>query len=405
QQILGVWFTLLTVLGWVLNFDLGLGNGLRNRLVVSLAEGDLRKVKKYVSSAYVIVSGLVGVFAASSLVGLKYVDWNRLLNIPAGALDALTLESAVLITSVGFLLQFILRLISSILYALQMAAVTNLLSLITNVIILVVVSTVNLGSAQRNLIMLAFSYAVAVNVPLLGASVIVFATSLRGCAPTLRDFEWRCALDVIGLGGSFFAVQVSYMLIANTDPFLISWLSGPEHVVTYQIYSLPFNLVSSLFALALTPIWSAVTHAAARDDLTWIRRLYSHLRRLAIVTILGLFACAFFLQYFVMVWLGAAGGSVEITFALAFAASASAVVWTGAISSIVNGLGRLRFQFGLFVVGLLVKIPMAFILVGYSGSWIWVVVSDVFALVPYCVIQPFAINRLLRPALGAGASS
>lgn len=41
NEILGIWYTLLSILIWFLNFDLGIGNGIRNNVVKAIANNDL----------------------------------------------------------------------------------------------------------------------------------------------------------------------------------------------------------------------------------------------------------------------------------------------------------------------------------------------------------------------------
>ena len=186
QQILGMWFTILSVLTWVLNFDMGLGNGLRNHLVGAIAENDSMKIKKYISSAYAMIFGIVAVLLIISHVCFPFVNWNTVFNVSQAAISREVLLETVQIVFTGILLQFLLRLITSVLYALQKSAIPSLLSLITTAIILVFVLTVNSGSVEENLKMLAYANVIAVNLPLLIASIVVFRTNLKSCGLILN---------------------------------------------------------------------------------------------------------------------------------------------------------------------------------------------------------------------------
>ena len=48
----GVWIAATSIIAWMNFFDVGLGNGLRNRLSESLAKNDLVLSKKYIATSY-----------------------------------------------------------------------------------------------------------------------------------------------------------------------------------------------------------------------------------------------------------------------------------------------------------------------------------------------------------------
>lgn len=55
QEKYGIWLTLTSILGWFSFFDVGLGNGLRNKLAEAIASGNISLGRKYVSTTYAIL--------------------------------------------------------------------------------------------------------------------------------------------------------------------------------------------------------------------------------------------------------------------------------------------------------------------------------------------------------------
>ena len=48
----GIWMTISSILIWIDSLDIGLGNGLRNKLAAQLAHGDIEKARESVSSTF-----------------------------------------------------------------------------------------------------------------------------------------------------------------------------------------------------------------------------------------------------------------------------------------------------------------------------------------------------------------
>lgn len=396
QQVLGLWFTMLSVLSWILTFDLGIGNGLRNHLVEPLVNRDNVKIKQYISSSYICIGIVVIVVMILSTSIFKHINWNLVFNIEEAIVSKEILNITVTLVFSGIMIQFLLKLITSILYAMQKSAITNLLSLLNSMIVLVYVLVSKPSTIESKLISLAIVHILSVNIPLLFTSIYIFKKDLKGCSPNIKFFKKEYAKNIMKLGGIFFWVQIMYMVLTTTNEFLITWLVDSSMVVEYQIYNKLFTLIGTFFALALTPIWSSVTKAIVEEDYKWIHKLVKKLKKFALYAVFLEFAMIPFLQLGINIWLGESSIQVNYIYALIFAISGSIFIWNGVISSIANGFGRLGTQLICFTIGVLIKIPLAIVLVNNLDSWIGIIISNIIAMSMYCIIQPIVINKLIR---------
>ena len=396
QAVLGVWYTLLSIMNWVLFFDLGLGNGLRNKLPKCLIDNDTNKAKGYIASTYFSVVGLVLAWAIVGFIIIYNVSWNRVLNIDESLLSISVIRQCILIVFLGILIQFVTKLVTSILYAIQLSAVVSLLTLITTAITLILVCISPSKDAAANLIRMSWINVVAVNLPYLIATFFAFATKLKKYIPSLKDFSTNLAKEIMNVGVVLLWLTLVFMVISYTNEFLISFFTDSSKVVEYQAYNKLFNAISSLFTLALAPIWSAVTKALAEKKYSWIKRINQRLLLIGAIVFTFEILLVPFLQNFINLWLGENYIQVDSKVAVIFVISNTIYYIHNVNTSIGNGVSYFKTQLIWVTFAAIVDIPLAWIFVNITGSWIGVIVANIIALIPFELLEVININRFLE---------
>ncbi|MFC2151999.1 hypothetical protein ACFLSE_05670 [Bacteroidota bacterium] len=395
KKILGVWFAILSILHWILTFDLGIGNGLRNYVVEALVEKNDIKVKKYISSAYISIGSislLIGIIGFS-IIG--QFNWNLILNIEANLLSNSVLIWVVRIVLSGVLLQLFLKLILSILYALQKTALSNFVRLISNIIILIFISSYRNNDIVFSLKLLAFIYILAINVPLFIASLFVFAKLLKNSRPNFKHFRIDYSKKVMKLGSMFLLIQFSLLLINSTNEILVIRIFGPEEVVYYQAYYRIFSIFLVFFAILTIPIWSAVTKAFNEKRIGWIKKIYRYLNLTSVVVSIVALSLVFVFQLVVNLWLGDNSFPVDKFYVSIFSVYVSLIVFINAATCIANGISKLKPQLYCYIVAALIKIPLTIVLAKSMDSWISIMIVNIIIMIPCLVVQPYYIRKEL----------
>lgn len=79
-------------------FDIGINNGLRNKLTAALAHNDYNLGRKYVSTTYAILFLIFMPLMCLLLLAAPFVDWYSLLNINQSNVEGLLIAICIIIT-------------------------------------------------------------------------------------------------------------------------------------------------------------------------------------------------------------------------------------------------------------------------------------------------------------------
>src|SRR5665647_416367 len=76
----GIWMTISSIITWFAFFDIGLGNGLRNKLAEALALNDKKTANIYISSVFVLIIAISSLMLITFFLIANFISWNTVLN-------------------------------------------------------------------------------------------------------------------------------------------------------------------------------------------------------------------------------------------------------------------------------------------------------------------------------------
>lgn len=364
----GVLLTLTSIVGWVGMMDIGLGNGLRNKLPEMLAKGDLQGAKKAVTSSYAALTMYVGLLISIFLVSSSYIDWRNVLNSPMS--DAEEINGLAAVVFIAFCVQFLLGLIVSILYAYQMPAANSLISFVSQVVTFIALIVQVYIFKVSSVFQIGAVNCLIPPLIMLLATIFLFATKLREVAPTFKMIDFKYVSGILSLGVKFFILQIITIVIFQANSIIITRVVGPEAVVEYNMAFRYISVLTMFFNIMITPIWSATTDAYVRGDFAWIRKTLYLSRKICLIAIVGGILMTIFSKQVYTLWLGKGAIDISYTTTGLVCLYVSFEMLYKVYGTIINGTGKVFAQMVITGFIAICYVPLALLLgklLGLSG--------------------------------------
>jgi O-antigen/teichoic acid export membrane protein len=386
----GIWLTISALVSWINNFDIGLSNGLRNKTAHALAMNEEENIVKYISTTYAMIFIISIAFFVIFYVAGSFFNWNNILNT-SGAIQ-FNIWPIIAITLGSFCAQFMLQPIKSVLIAMHQPFMSSLILFLGQLLtfILTYLLTVYTKSSLLNLVIVAACSPVLI---FLLANIYLFATSLKIYRPRFRSIDMSSAKSLLNMGGIFFFLQIGALILYQTDNIVITRTLGPEAVTTFNIAFKYFSIITVVFAIILTPYWSAFTDAYAKNDLAWIKHSIQKMRTIWLFFTVGAVLLYVFADMFYKLWVGS---SIHVPNLLSLSMALYAILntWQGIYSYALNGMSKLRIQLIFIGGGGIINIPLSVLLIhwiGVSGT----VIANVILLALMDIAYTYQVNLIV----------
>jgi O-antigen/teichoic acid export membrane protein len=387
----GIWLTLSSIVGWFSFFDIGLGNGLRNKFAEAIASGKPELARTYVSTTYAILAIIIAIVLLIFCCINPFLNWTKILNTPADMAHELSLLA--LIVFGFFCLQFVLRLITTIITANQQPAKASLFDFMGSLLSLSIIFILTKTTAG-NLIYLGTVFSLTPVLVLTASSLWFYTHKYKQYAPSVKYVKFRFARDLMSLGIKFFIIQMAAVIFYQTSNLIIAHLFGPEQVTPYNIAYKYFGVITMAFSMIMVPLWSAFTEAWIKKDLSWIKNTINKL-----ILIWGLIAFGVIIMFvssgfIYRMWVGK---EIKVPISVSAVMAIYVIIngWCGIFSQFLNGVGKIKLQLYIGILGAVINIPLA-IFLGKNLGIYGVLLSTVFLSAVSAFSSPIQYMKIIN---------
>ena len=387
----GIWLTVSSMLLWIDNMDIGLGNGLRNKVAEYMAHGEHERTRSLISSTFAMLTCIIIpvmlVLMLLIVVGDPYQVFN------ATPDKAPHLDQVLMVTVILVCTSFVFKLIGNFYMGIQLPAVSNLLIALGQTLALIGTYIV-LWSGSHSIMHIALVNTAAPLFVYLLAFPYTFFYKYPHLRPSYRLIDFKEAKVVINMGVQFFIMQISGVILFMTSNLLISNLFSPELVTPYQITYRYFSIMLVIFTVICMPFWNATTDAYERGDMDWIRKAT---RKLRLMTI-GIMACITIMvilsPWVYATWIGDI--FIDVKMSIVMAVYIFILIYSLRYSYFINGIGKLRLQLIFTTTAAILFIPLAYLTTLWSHNIIWFMVVMCLVNIPGLIVNRIQFSKLIK---------
>ncbi|MDD5580249.1 MAG: oligosaccharide flippase family protein [Methylobacter sp.] len=391
----GLWMTISSVIAMLSFADLGIGNGLLNAIAEAKGKDDYQGIRRYISSAFAILSVIALLVLLVFYVIYPFVPWAGFFNVksPLAMQEA---GRAIAIFVLCFALHIPAGVVQRVQMGLQMGFVANLWQMAA--------SLLALGS-----VLLVINFEMGLPWLVGGmAGIPVLVAALNGLSffkkvrPDIRP-NWnsvcRQAMKKIAhIGLLFLVLQIAGAITFASDNIVIAKLLGAEAVAKYAIPEKLFSVIPLILGMFLMPLWPAYGEAISRKDGAWVKRIFFQSMALSVIfaLIMASFLC-WFAEPILNLWVGE---EVHPPLLLLVGIGAWKIIEAcgNAFAMLLNGANIVRAQVVIAILLAIISIALKIFLVqqvGLAGVvWATCAAYILCTLIPYCLLMPKILKYL-----------
>lgn len=353
QEKYGVWVIILNIISWINYFDIGIGNGLRNKLAEAYAKEDYKSAQSFVSTACVGTMAISVCFCVLITFVWKLLGLSEFFKLTAQGENA----DIIVFISVFFVsVNFVLALSRTSAYAIQQPGLTSVTGVIgqgLQITFLLIFSSV----FHENLMAVAIIYGI---VSLLDNIILYILLTHKHAylRPKMSMVNMSYMKSLLAMGIGFFIMQICSLVLNTTDNLLISTLYGSSEVTPYDMVYKAFSVFVQVHAIIIMPMWSAYTVANTNNDMKWIKKTMRQINLITLLMSAGVIVGIFLFEPFAAIWLRRRldyGTNLIVLVAVYMIVQ----MFANNYSSFLCGVGHIKIPTIIALIGAVINIPLS----------------------------------------------
>lgn len=392
----GVWITISTMLVWIDMMDVGLGNGLRNKLAAYMAHDDYHNARIVITSTFGMLMAIMLPIMACLLILIENADVAGFLNVDTTLVPDVipALEAAVLLIGGSFVFKFI----GNLYMGLQLPAVSTLITTLGQTLS-VVLTAVAYYCGWHSLLAISIVTTASPLIVWLVAYPLTFYVRYPQLRPQRTMFRFESVRELFTLGAQFFVIQICGMLLLMSSGILISKWFSPEYVTPYNIAYRYCSIVLLIFTVICSPFWSATTDAYERRDWQWLRKAGHTMDRLLLLLMLLMCIMVLVSPWIYYLWINKwQHEEIEIPMMMTALMALYQMILIVSLrySNFLNGFGALRLQVYTIVVASLLLVPLGWVLTRFVPNVNGLLLTLCAVNVPGLIINYVQYKKIMR---------